>query len=109
MKRTILLALVAFAVTAAVAYAAAPTATVTDVTASSITLGSLKCATTYNVRLRTRNADGTWSAVQTLNPKTSACDPPPPPPPPGSEPAPIAGQGYHEAFRDDFTTLDRSV
>lgn len=35
--------------------------------------------------------------------------PPPPPPPPGTEPAPIAGQGYHQAFRDDFTSLDRSV
>jgi Glycosyl hydrolases family 16 len=28
------------------------------------------------------------------------CDPPPPPP--ADEPAPIAGQGYHQAFRDDF-------
>jgi hypothetical protein len=27
----------------------------------------------------------------------------------GTEPAPIAGQGYHEAFRDDFNTFDRSV
>ena len=27
----------------------------------------------------------------------------------GTEPAPIAGQGYHQVFRDDFTTLNRSV
>src|SRR6185295_499168 len=27
---------------------------------------------------------------------------PPPPPPPRDEPAAIAGQGYHQAFRDDF-------
>src|SRR4051794_3181906 len=27
----------------------------------------------------------------------------------GTEPAPIAGQGYHQVFRDDFNTLDRSV
>jgi beta-glucanase (GH16 family) len=27
----------------------------------------------------------------------------------GSEPAPIAGQGYHEVFRDDFNTLNRVV
>ncbi len=35
--------------------------------------------------------------------------PPPPPPPPGDEPAPIAGLGYQQVFRDDFDTLDRSV
>jgi Glycosyl hydrolases family 16/Bacterial Ig domain len=29
-------------------------------------------------------------------------------PPPG-EPAPIAGQGYHKVFGDEFNTLDRSV
>jgi hypothetical protein len=105
MKRAAFLALAALATFVGFAWAAAPTATVTDVTDSTITLGSLKCDTTYNVRLRTRNADGTWSAVQTLNPTTSACAPPPPPPPPpdpGTEPAPIAGQGYHEVFRDDF-------
>lgn len=28
---------------------------------------------------------------------------------PSGEPAPIAGQGYHEAFRDDFDTLNASV
>jgi hypothetical protein len=27
----------------------------------------------------------------------------------GTEPAPIAGLGYHQVFRDDFNTLDRSV
>ncbi len=41
-------------------------------------------------------------------------DPPPPPPPPTpppAEPAPIAGLGYHETFRDDFdgSSLDGSV
>jgi beta-glucanase (GH16 family) len=34
---------------------------------------------------------------------------PPPPPAPGGEPDAIAGLGYHQAFRDDFSTLDRSV
>ena len=33
----------------------------------------------------------------------------PPPPPPGDEPAAITGLGYHQVFRDDFLTLDRSV
>jgi beta-glucanase (GH16 family) len=33
----------------------------------------------------------------------------PPPPPPGDEPAAVAGLGYHQAFRDDFDTIDRSV
>jgi hypothetical protein len=27
----------------------------------------------------------------------------------GGEPGPISGQGYHQAFRDDFNTLDRNV
>jgi hypothetical protein len=36
-------------------------------------------------------------------------DAPAPPPPPFGEPAAIAGQGYHQVFRDDFDTLDRSV
>ena len=31
------------------------------------------------------------------------------PAPPGTEPAPIAGQGYHLTFGDEFNTLDRSV
>jgi hypothetical protein len=35
--------------------------------------------------------------------------PPPPPPPPGSEPGPIAGQGYTKVFADEFDALDRSV
>lgn len=35
--------------------------------------------------------------------------PPAPPPPPPTEPPPIAGQGYHEVFRDDFATLNRQV
>jgi hypothetical protein len=34
---------------------------------------------------------------------------PPPPPPPPTEPPPIAGQSYHEVFRDDFQTLNRSI
>jgi beta-glucanase (GH16 family) len=145
MKRLLTLFICAFAVIVAVAYAAAPTATVDEVTATSIKLGSLQCGTHYNIRLRTRNPDGTFSATQTLNRTTSACTPPPPPPPSacadgldndsdgltdypadpgctsasdadetdpvtgGTEPAPIAGQGYHEAFRDNFNTLDRSV
>jgi beta-glucanase (GH16 family) len=118
MKRTILLALVALAAAVAVAYAAAPTATVTDVSDSSVTIGTLKCATNYRFAVRTVNANGTTSAAKTINQATDPCppppppvDPPPPPPPPpaGDEPAPIAGQGYHQAFRDDFTTLDRSV
>ena len=33
---------------------------------------------------------------------TAFDDPPPPPPPPFGEPAAIAGQGYRQAFRDDF-------
>ena len=31
------------------------------------------------------------------------------PPAPGGEPDAIAGLGYHQVFRDDFSTLDRSV
>jgi len=33
----------------------------------------------------------------------------PPPPPSANDPGPIAGLGYHEVFRDDFTTFDRTV
>lgn len=32
-----------------------------------------------------------------------------PPPPPGSEPGPIAGQGYAVTFEDDFSALNRDV
>ena len=55
--------------------------------------------------------DGAADAPQTasLYADDSTGPPPPPPPPGGSEPAPIAGQGYHEVFRDDFKTLDRTV
>jgi beta-glucanase (GH16 family) len=31
------------------------------------------------------------------------------PPPPPAEPSPVAGMGYHQAFRDDFDTLNRAV
>lgn len=40
---------------------------------------------------------------------TTADEAPPPPPTPSGEPAPVAGLGYHEVFRDDFDTLDRHV
>jgi chitodextrinase len=33
----------------------------------------------------------------------------PPPPPPGSEPGPIAGQGYTKVFADEFQTFDTTV
>jgi Glycosyl hydrolases family 16 len=42
-------------------------------------------------------------------PPPPADTPPPPPETPPTEPAPIAGQGYHEAFRDDFNTLGSTV
>src|SRR5881275_3431559 len=104
MKRTILFALVAFAVIVAAAVAAAPTASIEEVTQTSMKLTHLDCGTNWNVRIRRIRADGTYGATQTLPPtRTLACDPPPPPPPPsGTEPAPIAGQGYQQVFRDDF-------
>jgi hypothetical protein len=112
MKRTVLLAVVAFAVIVAAAYAAVPTASIEDVTQTSMKLTHLDCGTNWNVRVRRIRADGTYGATQILPPtRTLACDPPPPPPPPpdptpsGTEPAAIAGQGYHEAYRDDFDTL----
>jgi hypothetical protein len=53
MKRTILLALVAFAALVAVAYAAAPTASIEDVTQTSMTLKTkLDCGTNWNIRIR---------------------------------------------------------
>jgi beta-glucanase (GH16 family) len=48
-------------------------------------------------------------------PPTDGGSPPPtdggslPPPPSANDPGPIAGLGYHEVFRDDFTTFDRTV
>jgi glycosyl hydrolase family 16 len=45
----------------------------------------------------------------TLVIKTAGGPSPPPPPPGSAEPGPIAGQGYHEVFRDDFNTLNRQV
>jgi beta-glucanase (GH16 family) len=42
--------------------------------------------------------------------KSPSSDPTPPGGPPSSaEPSPIAGMGYHQAFRDDFDTLNRAV
>jgi beta-glucanase (GH16 family) len=109
MRKIPLLALIAFAAIVAVAYAVTPTATVDSTTDTTATLGHLDCQSTYKAALRKRNPDGTYSAAQTLTFATKDCAAPPPPPPSGTEPAPIAGQGYHEAFRDDFNTLDRSV
>src|SRR3954465_1564463 len=117
MKRAAFLALAALATFVGFAWAAAPTASIEDVTQTSMKLTKLDCGTNWNVRIRRIRADGTYGTTQTLPPtRTLACDPTPPPPPPpdptpppsGTEPAPIAGQGYHQAFRDDFTTLDRS-
>ena len=48
-----------------------------------------------------------WSLYATLD--SASVSSPPPPPPAASEPAPIAGQGYHLAFSDDFQTFDQSV
>jgi len=109
--KVLLAAAFASLIVAVVAGAAtvAPTVTIDSKTDHSITLGSLKCATKYRIRVDVVNADGTHSAVTTKNPTTDACPPPPPPPPSGTEPAPIAGLGYHETFRDDFTTLNRAV
>lgn len=103
-------ALAAFVVVAvAGATTAAPTVTIDSKTQTTITLGSLTCNTKYRIRVDVVNPDGTHSAVTTKNPTTAACTPPPPPPPPSGEPAAIAGLGYHLAFDDEFTTLDRSV
>jgi hypothetical protein len=57
----------------------APTATVDEVTGSSIKLGSLRCGTTYNITLQTVES-GTLSSAQTISQTTSACPAPPPPP-----------------------------
>jgi hypothetical protein len=69
MKRLSLLALAIFAALVAVAYAAAPTATVTDVSDSSVTIGTLKCATNYRFAVRTVNANGTTSAARRPEPE----------------------------------------
>lgn len=72
-------------------------------TQTSVTVAGLSCGKTYRVRV---NPVGQSSNVTTLKLSTLACDQPPPP---SGEPGPIAGQGYHQVFRDDFDTLDRAV
>jgi hypothetical protein len=86
------------------------------VTSLSYAVTGLACAASVNVKVDAYDAAGNRSSAATGTGTASACPapaPPPsdPPPPPGgsSEPAPIAGQGYHEVFRDDFTSLNRAV
>lgn len=109
---TVVAALLAGAGVAVIALAATPSASVDEVTASSVKLGSLRCGTTYNFQLREKAADGTLSDPQTVEQATSACPTPTPTPSPSpspTDPAPIGPSGtWRLVFQDEFngTALD---
>jgi beta-glucanase (GH16 family) len=71
-------------------------------TGTSYTLTGLSCGTTYTLYVDAFDAASNTSAKASVTATTAAC-------PTTSEPAPIAGLGYHQVFRDDFDTLNRSV
>ena len=74
---------------------------------TSYALTGLGCGATYPLAVDAFDAAGNHSAKTPLNVSTAACSSPSGSP--STEPAPIAGLGYHQVFRDDFNTLDRSV
>jgi chitodextrinase len=77
---------------------------------TSYSLSALTCGTTYTVAVDAVDAAGNRSGKTSTSVTTATCSTTPPPPPPSSsEPAAIAGQGYHLAFDDEFSTLDRST
>jgi len=69
---------------------------------NSYVLTGLSCGTTYTFYIDAFDAAGNISPQASFTARTAAC------PTTSSEPAPIAGLAYHQAFRDDFngTTLD---
>jgi len=69
---------------------------------TSYTFTGLACGTTYALYVDAYDAAHNTSPKAGLTATTAPC-------PTTSEPAPIAGLGYHQVFRDDFNTLDRSV
>ena len=72
---------------------------------NSYALTDLSCGTTYTLYVDAFDAAGNTSPQARLTTNTAAC------PTTTSEPAPIAGLGYHQAFRDDFNgiTLDATT
>jgi chitodextrinase len=60
----------------------------------------LACATPYQYGVEAFDAAGNVSSRAVVSVTTSVCNQPPP-----NEPAPIAGQGYHVAFDEQFTTF----
>lgn len=76
-------------------------------TQTSYTLTGLACGTDYSLAVDAFDAAGNRSAKTQTSLTTAACSVPVPPS--GTEPAPIAGQGYHLAFADDFNSLNRST
>jgi beta-glucanase (GH16 family) len=84
---------------------ACATSPIQTISANGVKVGTISpkigCTTvTYTVPTAT-NTVTSVSTVTVTQPTTTTL-------PPG-EPAPIAGLGYHQVFRDDFATLDRTV
>jgi beta-glucanase (GH16 family) len=75
---------------------------VASIPGTSYTLTSLACGTTYALYVDAFDAAGNTSAKASAAALTAACST-------TAEPAPIAGLGYHQVFRDDFDTLNRSL
>lgn len=71
-------------------------------TGTSYALTGLSCGTTYALYVDAFDAASNTSAKASVTATTAAC-------PTTAEPAPIAGLGYHQVFRDDFDSLNRSV
>jgi len=70
---------------------------------TSYAFAGLSCDTTYTLYVDAFDAAANISPQASLTVRTAAC------PTTTSEPAPIAGLGYHQAFHDDFDTLNRNV
>jgi beta-glucanase (GH16 family) len=72
--------------------------------ATSYVVGGLSCGTGYTLSVVAYDAAENTSAPASTQATTATCSGGG-----GGEPGPIAGLGYHQVFRDDFSTLNRSV
>lgn len=83
------------------AWAVGETTGTVTAAATAVACKAGKCTTATGTAVKTY----TIPTVTVTTGATAPPPPPPPPPPPAGEPAPIAGQGYHEVWRDDFDAL----
>jgi len=72
---------------------------------TSFPIAGLSCGASYTVSVAAYDAAGNTSPLASTQATTATCSGGGG----GGEPGPIAGLGYHQVFRDDFDTLNRTV